>query len=83
MATAILNGAPFTDVEKEALEVVDRLAEDPRLCLDMTFERGDIQAVNNFTTLHARTEFEDYDEPHLKRRLTRGWLATNTRLAVG
>jgi hypothetical protein len=83
MATAILNGAPFTDVEKEALEVVDRLAEDPRLCLDMTFERGDIQAVNNFTTLHARTEFEDYDEPHLKRRLTRGWLATNTRRAVG
>lgn len=83
MATAIINGAPFTAAEKEALEVVDRIADSPKLRLDMDFVRGDIQAVNNFTTLHARSEFEDFPEEHLKRRLTRGWLETNSKRALG
>lgn len=83
MTSAILNGVPFTELEKEALEVVDRIANDARFRLDMDFARGDIQAINNFTTLHARTAFEDHPEPHLKRRLTRGWVATRIERPLG
>lgn len=83
MTSAIMNGVPYTDAEKEALEVVDRIAADPCFRLDMNFECGDIQAINNFTTLHARTEFEDYPEAHLKRRLMRGWVATHIRRPLG
>ena len=40
----------------------------------MTFERGDIQLLSNHSILHARDEFEDFDEPERKRRLLRVWL---------
>ena len=40
----------------------------------MDFKVGDIQLLNNHTTLHARTDFEDFDEPERKRRLLRLWL---------
>lgn len=83
MATAILNGAPFTDLEKEALEVVDGLADDRKLRLDMTLERGDIQLINNYTTFHARTDFEDFPDPQLKRCMTRAWVHSTTGRPVG
>ena len=38
------------------------------------FERGDIQLLSNHSILHARDEFEDFDEPERKRRLLRVWL---------
>ena len=41
----------------------------------MNFKPGDIQLVNNLTTLHARTDYEDFNAPGLKRHLLRLWLA--------
>ena len=38
-------------------------------------ERGDLLFLNNWTTLHRRTEFEDHDTPELKRHLLRVWLS--------
>jgi hypothetical protein len=43
--------------------------------LSMNFEEGDIQLLNNHTTLHARTAFEDHDEPERQRHLLRMWIA--------
>jgi hypothetical protein len=83
MATAIRNGAPFTDLEIEALEVVDKLANDSKLRLDMVLERGDIQLINNYTTLHSRTAFEDYPQEELKRCMTRAWMRSNSGRATG
>lgn len=83
MTTAMLNGAPFTDIEKEALDVLDRLAGGPKLRLDMTLERGDIQFINNYTTFHARTEYEDHPESHLKRSMTRAWVHSLTQRPLG
>jgi hypothetical protein len=37
-------------------------------------ERGDMQFINNYTTLHARTAFEDYPEPERRRLMVRLWL---------
>ena len=49
----------------------------------MTLNRGEIQLVNNFTTLHARTDFQDWPEPDRRRCMVRGWIATNIQRPVG
>ncbi|MCC7272847.1 MAG: TauD/TfdA family dioxygenase [Alphaproteobacteria bacterium] len=81
--TAIRHGAPCTPAERAALDAVDALAESPAFRLDMDLRRGDVQLINNYATLHSRTGFEDFPEPHLKRRMTRVWLETPTRRPVG
>ena len=77
--TAMRYGAPYTQMEKDAIDRFDTYASDPRFCLDMMLERGEIQLVNSFTTLHARTEFEDFPELDRRRCMVRFWLRTNTR----
>jgi hypothetical protein len=61
----------------EALEKVQEIANRPELMLSMDFQEGDIQLLNNHTTLHARTEFEDHDEPGMQRHLLRMWIAVD------
>ena len=63
----------LTKEQHEALELYGELAEE--LALDMTFEPGDIQLLNNHLIYHARTRYDDYDEPHRKRLLLRLWLS--------
>jgi len=65
----------LTAEDMAALDMFDRLAEDPELRLDMEFQPGDMQFVHNHTTLHDRTAFEDWPEPDRKRHLLRLWLA--------
>lgn len=65
----------LTAEDLEALDMFDRLAEDPELRLDMELQPGDMQFVHNHTTLHDRTAFEDWPEPEKKRHLLRLWLA--------
>jgi hypothetical protein len=67
--------APLTPLQIEALDLLDTLANDPRLNLMMELQPGDVQLVNNHTILHDRTAFEDYPEPERKRHLLRLWLA--------
>ena len=43
--------------------------------LDIDFEPGDIQFLNNFVMLHTRREYEDWPEPARKRHLLRLWLS--------
>jgi hypothetical protein len=71
----------LTALQIEALDLLDELANDPKLNLMMDLEPGDIQLVHNHTILHDRTAFEDYPEPERKRHLLRLWLAPpNARL---
>ena len=81
-ATAIRQGVPYTDLEKTALDAVDQLAEDSRFRLDMELERGDIQIINNYTTLHSRTAFKDWPERERRRCMIRIWLQTDTARPV-
>jgi hypothetical protein len=67
--------APLSPVQVEALDLLDQLANDPKLKLMMELEPGDIQLVHNHTILHDRTAFEDYPEPERKRHLLRLWVA--------
>jgi len=66
---------PLTPQQIEALDLLDELANDPKLNLMMELEPGDIQLVHNHTILHDRTAFEDFPEPERKRHLLRLWLA--------
>ena len=67
-------GKPISGTELEAVRYVGELALSDKFRHDIKFERGDIQIVNNYTILHARTEFEDYPETKRKRDLLRLWL---------
>lgn len=60
---------------EEAMDLLDALAEDPALHLDMDFQRGDMQFVCNHFLLHSRTSFEDFPEPQRRRHLLRLHLA--------
>ncbi len=66
---------PLGPAQREAIEMVERTANDPALYLDMEFRPGDIQWLKNSVILHKRTAYEDWDEPERKRHLLRLWLA--------
>ena len=65
----------LTNIQQEALDLVQTLADDPRFKLEMDFRPGDIQLVNNLVLLHSRTEYEDWPEPERRRHLLRLWLS--------
>ena len=68
-----LPGVPkFTAAQKEAVEVYRQTVEE--CALDINFQRGDIQFLNNFVMLHTRREYEDWLENERKRHLLRLWL---------
>lgn len=57
-----------------ALDYMNDLALRDDIRLDMEFQRGDVQLLNNHMIMHSRRDYEDYDDPALKRRLLRLWL---------
>lgn len=65
----------LTGKQVEALDLLDELMPSEKLCFNMELERGDMQMLNNYVTLHSRTQFEDYPDPDQKRHLFRLWLA--------
>lgn len=66
---------PMTDRQREALDLIEQLAASPQRHCRFRLRRGDVLLLNNFVTLHRRTEFEDSPEPLLRRHLLRVWLA--------
>ena len=66
----------LTDRQSEGLDAAHEIAERPEMRLAMGFQEGDMQFVNNHIILHAREEYEDYDEPERKRHLLRMWIAS-------
>ena len=71
---------PLTARRIEALDLLDQLANDPEVRLDMPFRPGDIQLLNNYKIWHARTDYVDFPEPERKRVLYRLWLRLRTEI---
>ncbi len=67
----------LTQAHKDAIDMFLETAREVSMGID--FERGDISFVMNHVTLHARTEYEDWDDPERKRHLLRLWLRTGRR----
>jgi hypothetical protein len=70
---AAKRGVPLTALQKEAIDYVHDLALREDLRIDMMLEPGDIQIINNYITLHARTNYIDH-ESGPKRFLLRMWI---------
>ncbi len=64
---------PFTQAQQAAIALYRATVE--ACAVDMDFQPGDIQLLNNFVTLHTRREFEDWPEAQRKRHLLRLWLS--------
>jgi alpha-ketoglutarate-dependent taurine dioxygenase len=67
-------GVPLTGEDIEALNLFDEVARAPQNRLGFYLERGEMIVINNYTVLHARTEFRNFPEPERQRRLIRLWL---------
>ena len=67
-------GITLTAAQLEAITLVEDMALSKDLLLPMAFEPGDIQLLNNHTTLHSRGGYVDWDMPEERRLLLRLWL---------
>lgn len=66
--------ASLTKAQEELLDLLEAIPFEPGVALDMSFQEGDMQFLKNSVLLHARTDYEDWDEPGDKRHLLRLWL---------
>ncbi|ANF83394.1 hypothetical protein A3K93_14275 (plasmid) [Acinetobacter sp. NCu2D-2] len=67
-------GIPLSSVQKQAFDIFDHFINHPDLRIDMMLEPGDMQFCNNYSVMHSRTAFEDFDELSKRRKLLRLWL---------
>jgi len=67
-------GVPLGDDDMRLLELFNSIAERDDMRLEMDLLPGDMQFLNNHSVLHSRTEYEDHDDPALKRHMMRLWI---------
>jgi Taurine catabolism dioxygenase TauD, TfdA family len=78
MVREIINAAfrelkrEFTAEEIDAIDTFRATAR--RLQFETRLEPGEASFLNNYTVMHARSEFDDWDEPEKKRLMLRLWL---------
>jgi alpha-ketoglutarate-dependent taurine dioxygenase len=61
--------------QREALDFLEKVAEDPAMYVRIRQEPGDILLLNNWITFHRRTAFEDSPNPEQRRHILRVWLS--------
>ncbi|MDO9438656.1 TauD/TfdA family dioxygenase [Hydrogenophaga sp.] len=64
----------LTDAQTEAVQLVEDICNDPAVQLSFSMQPGDVQIGNNYAVLHARTKYEDFDDPAERRHLLRAWV---------
>jgi hypothetical protein len=64
----------FSAEQLRVLDYIDEVTQRPELVVTMRMEPGDMQFVNNYSVLHARTRYEDHPEPSRRCHLLRLWL---------
>jgi alpha-ketoglutarate-dependent taurine dioxygenase len=69
-----LRGEEIDAETQQALAAVRAVFDRPALRVELDFQPGQIQFVNNRATGHARTEFIDHEAPERRRQLVRLWL---------
>jgi hypothetical protein len=66
----------LTALQREALQAVVDMANDPENHVRMELRPGDMQFINNFHVLHGRTAYDDDRAGGKVRHLKRLWLET-------
>ena len=67
--------AALSPQQCELLDLLEAIPLEEEAALDMSFQPGDMQFLKNSVILHARTEYEDFDDPEARRHLLRLWLS--------
>jgi len=67
--------ARLTPQQLELLDLLESIPLEDGVALDMSFQPGDMQFLKNSVVLHARTAYEDFEEPDARRHLVRLWLS--------
>ena len=62
----------FTPEEIDAIDTFRTTAQ--QLQFETRLEPGEASFLNNYTVMHARSEFDDWEEPGKKRLMLRLWL---------
>jgi hypothetical protein len=65
----------LTAEQREVMDLIDTLCNDPLIHLSMDFRPGDIQLLHNHQILHSRGDFENWPEAERHRHLLRLWMA--------
>ena len=72
LASQRFDDAPrIGELAERAMKRVDEMTQDPNNNVFMALEPGDMQFINNYHVLHARTAYQDDREAGLVRMLAR------------
>lgn len=69
-----LVGRPTRPELDEALDAFDTVAARDDVHVRTLLQAGDIQILNNYTMVHARTSYEDFPDADKRRHLLRAWI---------
>lgn len=69
---------PLSADHVAALDLFDSFLADPDFVLDMHFQPGDLQLLNNYRIMHGRASYVDWPQPEQRRELLRLWLVMPT-----
>ena len=67
-------GEAWAPLAREALDFFDAVTRREGVFLDMNIQQGDMQFLNNRTTVHGRTDYEDWPQADRRRLMFRVWL---------
>ena len=65
----------LSDAQRTAMDLLEAVANEEGSAFRFRQEPGDLLLINNWTLLHRRSAFEDFDAPNEKRCLFRAWLS--------
>ena len=65
----------MSEEQKKALDAIEETASLTEMHFNFRQRPGDILFLNNWTTLHRRSEFIDFPDPEKKRHILRAWIS--------
>lgn len=74
-------GVVLTAEDRSALDALDAVLEDRSMQLRLDMRPGDMAFINNFVTLHSRTEYQDSSEK--RRHMLRVWMRDDASRRAG
>ncbi|MFL2484318.1 MAG: hypothetical protein DBX02_02895 [Verrucomicrobia bacterium] len=72
----------MSDLQKTALDKIEEIASMKIMHHTYRQQPGDIILLNNWVTLHKRTEFVDHEKPEKKRHILRAWVSPSNNRAI-
>ena len=72
----------LTENQRAAMDLIETVANDPAFHVEMDFQPGDVQLLNNAKILHSREAYQDDNDRAERRHLLRLWLSAHDFASV-